>query len=158
VQLQQLQQLQQQEQQQQEQQEKGSQVDQRDEEQQPAPNQVDARPTNAPELLQEQLRQLVQGAREDALASPHTSHIDIQNQWPQQQQQQLLPVEDLGHIDVVYLWVNGCDPVLWQEMQQFEADRTGDNGGCGAWQVLLARVAAVFMGLARSGMILYIQQ
>jgi hypothetical protein len=63
-----------------------------------------------------------------------------QQQQPQQQQQQQLQpeldplhslpadlVQQLGPVDVVYLWVNGSDPVLTQELRQLAASRAAHS-------------------------------
>ena len=36
-------------------------------------------------------------------------------------------IQRLGPIDVVYTWVNGSDPVLTRELQDFEARQQGDS-------------------------------
>jgi hypothetical protein len=50
-------------------------------------------------------------------------------------------VKQIGPVDVVYLWVNGSDPILQQELQDYAANHTGaaataqtsSGGGGGGW-------------------------
>jgi hypothetical protein len=86
---------------------------------------------------QQQAQQQVQQQQaQPQLKRPADLTTQHQQQPQQQQQQQLQPeldplhglpadlVQQLGLVDVVYLWVNGSDPVLTQELRQLAANKS----------------------------------
>jgi hypothetical protein len=107
-------------------------------------------PDTIPDCQKQQQAQLPSSKQQPDVhaAAEESKPQQPQQQQPQQQQQPGVPaaqpvvldpqhglpadlVKQLGPVDVVYMWVNGSDPVLTKELQDFEA-RQRKQGASGA--------------------------